>query len=62
MRWTIYVLSGTLAVFALLWLTPMNDVVMATGIVEPGDKIYIDAPLRRVVKEILAYEGASAPA
>ena len=35
----------------------MDDVVMATGVVEPEGKIYIDAPFKRVVKKIHAYEG-----
>ncbi len=44
-------------VVALLWIIPIDDVVMASGAVEPGDKIYIDAPFTRVVKNIYAYEG-----
>ena len=44
-------------VLALLWIIPIDDVVMASGVVEPGDKVYIDSPITRVVKKIYAWEG-----
>jgi multidrug resistance efflux pump len=49
--------SGVFWVVALLWIIPIDDVVMANGVVEPGDKIYIDSPFTQVVKEIYAWEG-----
>lgn len=57
LKWVLYILSGVFVVLALLWIIPIDDVVMANGVVEPGDKIYIDSPLRRVVQKIYTYEG-----
>jgi HlyD family secretion protein len=57
LKWTLYISSGIFVVRALLWIIPIDDVVMATGTVEPGDKVYIDSPLTRVVKKIYAWEG-----
>ncbi len=47
--WIVGVLSFTLIV---LYLIKIDDVVMAQGIVEPGQKIYIDSPLKRVIQKI----------
>ena len=59
MRWAAWTL-GVLAVILLgLGLIKIDDVVMAQGITEPGQKIYIDSPLRRVVKDIVAEAGDS---
>lgn len=57
LKWTLYILSGVFVVLALLWIIPIDDVVMASGQVEPGDKVYIDSPFTRVVKEIYTWEG-----
>ena len=57
LKWTLYIASGIFVVLALLWIIPIDDVVMASGQVEPGDKVYIDAPYTRVIKQIYAYEG-----
>ena len=57
LKWTLYIASGIFVVLALLWIIPIDDVVMASGQVEPGDKIYIDAPFTRVIKQIYTYEG-----
>ncbi len=43
----------TTIVLALAFIQ-IDDIVMAQGIAEPGDKIYIDSPMSRVVHEILA--------
>lgn len=52
--WTIGVIGGILVLLALI---EIDDVVMAQGIAEPGQKIYIDSPLTRVVKRIVAEAG-----
>ena len=57
LKWTIGIVSAIVIILAVLWTIPMDDVVMATGVVEPEGKIYIDAPFKRVVKKIHAYEG-----
>ena len=57
MKWAIGIVSAIVIILAVLWTIPIDDVVMATGVVEPEGKIYIDAPFKRVVKKIHAYEG-----
>jgi multidrug resistance efflux pump len=57
LKWTLYISSGVFLGLALLWIIPIDDVVMASGQVEPGDKVYIDSPFTRVVKKIYAWEG-----
>ncbi len=56
-KWAIGIVTAIAIILAVLWTIPMDDVVMATGVVEPEGKIYIDAPFKRVVKKIHAYEG-----
>ena len=56
-KWAIGIVSAIVIILAVLWTIPIDDVVMATGVVEPEGKIYIDAPFKRVVKKIHAYEG-----
>ena len=52
LKWVLWI-TGVLAVtFLALSLIEIDDVVMAQGIVEPGEKIYIDSPLKRVIESI----------
>jgi multidrug resistance efflux pump len=56
-KWVLLIF-GVLGVIVLaLALIQIDDIVMAQGIVEPGDKIYIDSPLSRVVHDIFAEPG-----
>ena len=57
--WIVGVLGLIVAVLALI---KIDDVVMAQGIVEPGQKIYIDSPLSRVIHQIIAVPGDSVKA
>jgi len=55
--------GGTLAVlFAALGLIRIDDIVIAQGIVEPGEKIYIDSPFTRVLSEVSAPQGTQVKA
>ncbi len=56
-RWALFTIAALGAIVVALGLIKIDDVVMAQGITEPGDKIYIDSPLRRVVKRIVAEAG-----
>ncbi len=58
LNWILGILSGVFFVLTLLWFIPINDVVMATGVVEPGGKVFIDSPLRGIVKKVYAHEGS----
>ena len=58
LKWVLYILSGVSVVLVLLWVIPIDDIVMATGVVEPGGKVFIDSPLRGIVKKIYTYEGS----
>ena len=58
LKWTLYILSGVSLVLVLLWVVPTDDVVMATGVVEPGGKVFIDSPLRGIIEKIYTYEGS----
>ena len=58
-RWAAWTLGVLAAILLVLGLIKIDDVVMAQGITEPGQKIYIDSPLRRVVKSIVAEAGDS---
>jgi HlyD family secretion protein len=56
-KWALWTI-GSLAIIVLtLGLIRIDDVVMARGTTEPGQKIYIDSPLSRVVKRIVAEAG-----
>lgn len=56
-RWLYWGLGVLASVILALALIPIDDVVIAQGIVEPGQKVYIDSPLRRVLSEVLAPQG-----
>ena len=55
LKWTLWIVGGLVLVLVALYLIRIDDVVMAQGIVEPGQKIYVDSPLKRVVQNILCY-------
>ena len=52
LKWTLWIGGVLAAVILTLSLIEIDDVVMAQGIVEPGTKIYIDSPLKRVIEAI----------
>jgi len=56
-KWTAWTLGVLGAIPLILGLIKIDDVVMAQGIAEPGQKIYIDSPLTRVVERIVAEAG-----
>ena len=61
-KWALIVVGALAAIVLILALIPIDDVVMGQGITEPGQKIYIDSPLTRVVKRIVAEAGDSVKA
>ncbi len=52
LKWMLWIGGVLAAVILTLSLIEIDDVVMAQGIVEPGTKIYIDSPLKRVIEAI----------
>ena len=52
LKWTLWIGGVLAAVILTLSLIEIDDVVMAQGIVEPGTKIYVDSPLKRVIEAI----------
>ena len=56
-RWAAWTGGILTAIILALALIEIDDVVMAQGITEPGQKIYIDSPLSRVIKRIVAEAG-----
>jgi multidrug resistance efflux pump len=52
--WIVGVLGLAIAVLALI---KIDDVVMAQGICDPGQKEYVDSPMSRVIKEIYVQPG-----
>jgi len=62
LKWLLWIF-GVLAVALLtLYVIKIDDVVMAQGIVDPGQKIYIDSPLSRVLQEIICPPGTAVKA
>ena len=57
LKWTLWIVGIIGFAVVALALIKIDDVVMAQGIAEPGQKIYIDSPLKRVVHQILCYPG-----
>ena len=57
LKWTLWIVGILGLAVITLALIKIDDVVMAQGIAEPGQKIYMDSPLKRVVHEILCYPG-----
>ena len=56
-KWALYAIGTLTAILLALGLIKIDDVVMAQGWTEPGQKVYIDSPLNRVVKRIVAAPG-----
>ncbi|MBS10031.1 MAG: hypothetical protein CME19_00330 [Gemmatimonadetes bacterium] len=56
-KWALYAIGTLTAILLALGLIKIDDVVMAQGWTEPGQKVYIDSPLNRVVKRIVAEPG-----
>jgi HlyD family secretion protein len=57
LKWSLWTIGVLGLVLAILGLIEIDDVVMAQGIVEPGQKIYIDSPLKRVIHQVLCEPG-----
>lgn len=55
--WSAWTLGILCTILTILSLIKIDDVVMAQGIAEPGQKIYIDSRLTRVVERIVAEAG-----
>ena len=58
LKWGLWIVGVLCAVLIGLALIKIDDVVMAQGHVEPGYKIYVDSPLKRVIKEIYVDQGS----
>lgn len=61
-KWLLWVFGVIGAIALALALIQIDDIVMAQGIVEPGDKIYINSPMSQDIHEILAEPGDSVTA
>jgi multidrug resistance efflux pump len=61
-KWLLWVFGVIGAIALALSLIQIDDIVMAQGIVEPGDKIYINSPMSQDIHEILAEPGDSVTA
>ena len=57
LKWLLWIVGVLGLVLIALYLIEIDDIVMAQGIVDPGQKIYIDSPLSRVVQEIICPPG-----
>ena len=58
LKWVLWIGGVLAAVILTLSLIEIDDVVMAQGIVEPGKKIYVDSPLKRVIEAIHCEAGS----
>ena len=56
-KWLLWVVGVIGSILLALSLIKIDDVVMAQGIAEPGQKIYIDSPMSRVIERIIAEPG-----
>lgn len=56
-KWLLWVFGVLGSVLLALALIKIDDVVVAQGIAEPGQKIYIDSPMSRVIERIIAEPG-----
>ena len=61
-KWLLWVFGVIGAIALALALIQIDDIVMAQGIVEPGDKIYINSPMSQDIHEILVGPGDSVTA
>ena len=62
LKWILWIGGVLAAVILTLSLIKIDDVVMAQGIVEPGKKIYVDSPLKRVIEAIHCEAGTQVKA
>ena len=62
LKWMLWIGGVLAAVILTLSLIEIDDVVMAQGIVEPGSKIYVDSPLKRVIEAIHCEAGQAVKA
>lgn len=58
-KWLVWIFGVIGAIALALALIQIDDIVMAQGIVEPGDKIYINSPMSQDIHEILVGPGDS---
>lgn len=56
-KWLLWIFGVIGLIIVALGLIEIDDVVIAQGIVEPGQKIYIDSPMSRVIHRIYAEPG-----
>lgn len=56
-KWLLWIFGVITLIVVSLALIQIDDIVIAQGIVEPGQKIYIDSPMSRVVHRIYAEPG-----
>ena len=57
LKWVAWIVGVLGLVVVVLALIKIDDVVMAQGICDPGQKIYVDSPMSRVIKEIYVQPG-----
>lgn len=58
-KWLLWIVGVIGTLVLALALIQIDDIVMAQGIVEPGDKVYIDSPMSRVLHEVFVEPGDS---
>jgi multidrug resistance efflux pump len=56
-KWLLWITGILTLTIVALGLIEIDDIIIAQGIVEPGQKIYIDSPMSRVVHRIYALPG-----
>ena len=56
-KWLLWIVGIVALIIAALGLIDIDDIVIAQGIVEPGEKVYIDSPMSRVIHRIHAVPG-----
>lgn len=56
-KWLLWIVGIISLIIALLGFIEIDDIVIAQGIVEPGQKVYIDSPMSRVIHRIYAEPG-----
>ena len=57
LRWMAWIGAGLALLLVSFALIQIDDVVRGQGIVDPGQKTYIDSPLKRVVEKVFCYPG-----
>ena len=62
LKWVLWTVGVVALILTVMGLVEIDDVVMAQGIVEPGRKIYIDSPLKRVIQDVLCEPGTQVKA